>query len=343
MREKQETWPEPGQPLSDPGIATLPEVFDPMVLVKHLRATSLYPGNGGAPKEVQVSLLQHHPKRRCTVEIGWRAQDGWHSVIGKVYHIDRPDVFEAMQGISGAGFGPQDEFSIPQPLAYLPSLRLLVQEKVEGQPTDEIFKTGDERSREAAAERCACWLARFHAVAPKAGSVSYPQDHLNSKSMQRCSRKIAKLGGSSADKAAYLLQRLEDAVAALSPAEMCAGHASYSAAHVFLAHNRTVVFDWDGHDVADPARDVGRFRAALRRLALGRLGSIRALDATAEAFLKTYLAVGRPEVAKNLRFFEAAACLKLAKYNLCHPVPHWHDKTEAMLDEGLRVLNQEAI
>jgi aminoglycoside phosphotransferase (APT) family kinase protein len=263
-------------------------------------------------------------------------------VIGKVYHIDRADIFQAMDGMRQAGFGPQDEFSIPQPLAYVPSLRLLLQEKLEGTPADEILKKGDEKSSASAVERCAQWLARFHVLAPRTGPVSYPSDYLSSKSIRRCSRKIAKRGGSSAGKAAVLLQRLEDAVASLHPEELCAGHGSYSATHVILLRQRTLVFDWDGYDVADPARDVARFLAALRRLALGRLGSIRALDRVADVFLKTYLAVGQPLAEENLRFFEAAACLKLAKYNLCHPVPHWHDKTEAMLDEGLRILDREA-
>jgi len=122
---------------------------------------------------------------------------------------------------------------------------------------------------------------------------------------------------------------------------LCAGHGSFSAAHVILGQGRTAVIDWDGYDLADPARDVARFLAALRRPALGRLGSIRALDGTAEVFLNTYLAAGRPEVQKNLRFFEAATCLNLAKHALCRPGPHpqtKQDKAEAMLDEGLRIV-----
>ena len=37
-----------------------------------------------------------------------------------------------MERIGQAGFGPQGEFSIPWPLAYVPSLHLLLQERVEG-------------------------------------------------------------------------------------------------------------------------------------------------------------------------------------------------------------------
>jgi aminoglycoside phosphotransferase (APT) family kinase protein len=333
--------PKSVQPFIDPEIATLSEVLDLIALAKHLRVIARAPWNGAPVEEIKLRVLRHHARQRCTLEIGLRTKNGWHFLIGKVYHYDCPDVFQAMEGIQQAGFGPQDEFSIPQPFAYLSPLRFLLQEKVEGPSAGDIFKTGDEQSHAAAAGRCARWLARFHAVAPKVGTVSHSREHLKSKSMQRCSRKMAKVGGSFAAKAARLLQRLEDMVASLSPVEVRAGHGSYSAAHVILAPGRTVAIDWDFHDVADPARDVARFLAALRRRALVRLGSIRLLDRAADVFLNTYLAVGPPDAMKNLRFFEAATYLNLATRHLDDAVPDSREKTEAMLDEGFRALERE--
>jgi len=334
---------EPVQPLTDPGIETLSEVLDPIALARHLGDVSRAFWNGQAVKEVQVRVLRHHVGQRCTLEIALRTEQGWHFMIGKVYQADCPELFQAMEGIQQAGFGPQDEFSIPQPLAYLASLRCLVQEKVEGPSAGDIFKTGDEQSRVAAAEQCARWLARFHDVGPKAGPVSYPQDHLKSKSMRRCARKITKLNGPVADKAARLLQRLEEASSSVRPVELRAGHGSYSASHVILAQGRTVAIDWDFHEVADPACDVARFLAALRRRALIRLGSIRLLDGAAEAFQRAYLAVGPSDVEKNLRFFEVATYLNLAIRHLSDPAPNCQENTDAMLDEGLRVLGREVI
>ncbi len=329
------------QPLTDLGITTLAEVLDPIALAKHLRVIAWAPWNGGAVEEVQMRVLKHYLGRRCTLEMGLRTEKGWHFLIGKVYRKDRSHIFQAMERIQQAGFGPQEEFSIPQPFAYLSPLRLLLQEKVEGPLAGEIFKTGDEQSRAVAAERCARWLARFHAIAPKAGEVSYARDHLDSESMQRCLGEMAKLGGSFAAKAARLFERLEGECSSLSPVEMRPGHGGYRGTHIILAPGRTVVFDLDTYDMADPARDVARFISALRTLALSRFESIRALDETAEVFLRTYLALGPPDAKKNLRFFEAAACLKRAKHNFRHQVPQWQEKAEAMLDEGLRVLERK--
>jgi hypothetical protein len=331
------------EPLTDLERVVQTGVLDPDVLAKHLRGTSLYGGNGAAVKEVQVRrMLKYHTDRRCTFEIALRTEDGWQVLIAKIYRKDRLDLFEAMKGIQQAGFGPQDEFSIARPFAYVSTLHCVVLEKVEGERGDEILKDGDERSRVAMAERCALWLARFHVRGPKAGSASDAREHLNSHSMQRCSREIAKPGGILAEKAARLLRRLEDASTALRTVELCPSHGSFSAAQVILAQGRTVAFDWDKYCVADPAHDVGRFLTAVRRLALLQLGSIRALDTAAEVFRKTYLAAGHPGAERNLRFFEATGCFKWAKHIVCHQVPQWRENAETMLDEALGVLDREA-
>ena len=139
--------------------------------------------------------------------------------------------------------------------------------------------------------------------------------------------------------AARLLQRLEREVASLSPVELCAGHGSFTAGHVLLSPGRTVVIDWDWHDLADPARDIARFLYSLRRWALLELGSIRALDGVAEVFLETYRAAGPPLAERNLRFFEAAICLKAGKR--VKEKDH-RELAEAMLEEGFRVLEPKA-
>jgi len=60
-----------------------------------------------------------------------------------------------MEELWRAGFNRDAEASIAQPIAYMPTLRLLLQEKVEGLKAQEVFQHVDERSQVAAAERCA--------------------------------------------------------------------------------------------------------------------------------------------------------------------------------------------
>jgi hypothetical protein len=325
---------------ADAGIATLAAVLEAGELGPYLRPA--LPVAWGAVRDVQVQVLQHHPGKRCTVRIELCATSGWHDLIGKVYAEDRPDVYEAMDALRKAGFGPDDEFSIPQPLAYLPALRLLVQEHVHGTAAEAIFLADVERrsglSPIVAAERSALWLARFQATAPQSGPVFDMGSYR--RSLARRSSRVAALGGPFMDKSCMLFERLDVAAAALSSGGLCAGHGSYGPVHVLLAGDRTVTVDWDGYDVTDPARDVARFVIALKRLALDRPGSTRALDAAADVFEETYVAVGRPDVAADLSFFKAATCLQLAMYGVHHKVSHWREKVAAMLDEGLRILEQ---
>ena len=323
--------------LSDPGLATLSEVLDPAKLAANLR--DLAPGfpGGGAIEDIELRVLRHVAGRRCTLEVGVRTGSGWHVLVGKVYRKDHSDVFRAMEQIQRAGFGSDDEYSIPAPHAYLPSLLLLLQERVDGQNAKEVFRAGDDASRALAAERSARWLARFHARAPRTGPVEPPADYLGTKRMQRCAPQITRLDGSLTSRADRLHELLVEAASSLAPLELCGGHGAYRPDHVILCGNRTIVFDFDTYDVADPARDVARFLVALRRSAL-ELGSINALDAPYRIFRETYLAEGQPGVETNLGFFEAAAYLKRAKRILGREAADRRESAEAMLNEGLRVL-----
>ena len=71
------------------------------------------------------------------------------------------------------------------------------------------------------------------------------------------------------------------------------------------------------------------------------LGSIRALDAAAEVFRKTYMGLSsRPEANSNLPFYAAATCIKLAKYEISRRPGDWRQPIiEGMLDEGLHILD----
>src|SRR5438128_5117930 len=109
---------------------------------------------------------------RCTFEIAVRTESGWHHVIGKVYKTDRSDVFRAMEALRRAGFSEDAGFSIPQPLVYLSSLGVRLEEKVRGPSAKDLFLNGGPHEHIAAAERCGRWLARFHAASPRLGNVA---------------------------------------------------------------------------------------------------------------------------------------------------------------------------
>jgi len=322
--------------INDPAIPTLPAVLNPVELGEHLRA--LLPLHTKGFNRLQVQVLRHHPGKRCVVGITLPTTEGSLTLIGKVYAKDRSDVYQLMQELMGAGFGPQDEFSIPRPIAYLPALQLLLQGRVEGQPATESFLSDSESERTQAAQRCAHWLARFHTIGPRMGTSFHLDDHLLS--MEQWSGRLSSLGEPFAEKAGELFKRLEATASKLSRTPMCTVHGDYSHHQVILAPGRTVTVDWDKYRLADPSQEVARFMVGLQRLALRCLGSMRALDGPAEVFLNSYLASARSDLTTHLAFQKAAICLEHAKHDVHKQAPGWPERAEATLDEGLRVLEE---
>jgi hypothetical protein len=265
---------------------------------------------------------------------------GTHELIGKVYAGDRVDVYRTMAAISQAGFGPEAEFSIPKPLAFIPTLRLLLLEKAQGPLATETFLKGDERACVEAARRCAGWLAHFHRHAPVSGPVSTPTHELLEHWVHRLAKRAGRQSGRLVDTAVLLFARLESVAKTLDHIGTCACHGTYCYYQIIFTESRTVVLDWDGFCVTHPSIDIARFIVVLQQLALKSRGSLNALDPAVEAFYRTYAAASSFEVAKHLPFYKAAHCLKHAKHHL-KPGNGGIEMAEIILDEGLRILTEE--
>jgi len=323
--------------LVDAEIGTLHEVLDPTVVGKQLAVLLDSGERWGTVHDAIFRPLKWHKGKRCTLEIVLRTNNGSHPLIAKVYSKDRLDAYQLMEELWRGQFGQSARFSIPQPLAYVSSLRLLLQEKLEAKNAKEIFLTGDEKEQAEAAEGSALWLAHFHEYAPRSGKVS-PLE-LELARMERWTRRFGALDGPLHGKAKLLFERLNAASPSLGTAALAAGHGSYSPDHVFFVGDRVVTIDWDGFDAGDPARDVARFIVTMQRLAVGRMRSIRALDFVADVFLDAYVRARGSAILSRLPFYRAAICLKLAKYGAFHHrVSRWEEKVAAMLEEGLRIL-----
>ena len=316
----------------DPGIGTLENVLE--MTESDLR--QYLPNHRGPLQDMRIHVLKHHKGSRCTLEIGFRTSGKWHSVIAKVYAADRSDVFRAMKQLRMGGFGPTDECSTPEPLAYISNLHLLLLENVPGPRAKQILLSDDPADRKQVAQRCARWLARFHTAALRFGQLFDPAKHLDS--IERWSQRVAALGQDCARQASMLCQGLIHAAAGLKATTPCAGHGSFSCNQIILSGNRTVTFDWDGYDMADPSRDVARFVVALQRLGIKYRRSIHAFDEAADVFLSTYQAVNPRDVQPNLPFYRALTCLRLAKYEANRETCILREGIEGLLSEGLRVL-----
>jgi aminoglycoside phosphotransferase (APT) family kinase protein len=326
------------QTLSDPRLPALEAVLDPRELLRHL--SRALPAQWGAPRDVQIEVLQHHRASRCTVALKLQTTTGKHELIGKVYAKDRSDVYRAMEQISQSGFGAEKQLSIPQPIAFIPELHLLLQEKIEGPLVTRIFVTGNEHDRIEAAERCARWLAHFHSHGP----ISGPHFLLTHPLMDYWTHRLAKRAGTQAgevmDKANALSEELKKASVRIDQVGLHACHGTYCHYQIILTETRTLALDWDGFCLAHPSLDLARFIIVLQQLALKSEGSLRAFDAANKAFCQTYAAEGGSDLTRHLAFYKAAHCLKHAKHHL-KPGNGGVEMAHTMLDEGLRILAEE--
>jgi hypothetical protein len=335
----------------DEGIPTLEAVLDPLTMAAHLRR--VLPQRYGSVREVRTQILKRH-RSRCTFEIQWRKGGESQAVIGKVFAKDRGDVFRTMDALRRAGFGPDATFSIPEPLAYVPELNLLLLEKVDGVRASEAILTGTQPERVTAAEQCACWLARFHAHGPVLGEPCRVEDVLHR--VDGCLQPFDAAGGELAGAASRLGERLEAAAGRLDTGELCAGHGHFTAGRVLVmerqrvvdstvalgmtgdevvSEDRTVALDWDDMIVADPGLDAASFVVHLNRLRSIAPEARGALQQAADVFLQTYLLRRGRNVGRNIPFYAAVRCLRLASRDV---EKHALAGAAVMLAEGLRIL-----
>lgn len=322
----------------DPDLPTLRAALDPVELSKCIYPIASSRWRSRRLKVIGTKLLNWHKGSRYTFEITATTDTGWHNLIGKVYARESFNVFDAMRKIWEVGLDKDSEFAIPEPLAYIPSLRLLLQEKVVGKLAKEVFLTGSPAEREEAAVRCGHWLMWFQVLAPQQGKVMKVRRLLR-RSESRL-RQIVDAKVPFANKAEELFQRLLVVSSMLEGDNWCAGHGDYSHYQILFSGKRTVTFDWDGSDTADPCRDAARFVVSLERLALRELTSVRDLDGATQAFLDNYLIAKHPRFVRRLGFYRAALYLQAAKRDVVSRNHGSLERARIMVDEGLRALDQ---
>lgn len=284
---------------------------------------------------MNIKPLKAH-KDRCTFDVEVKTETGTHNVIAKAHSLNRSDLFETMQTVVLSGFGPEAKCAIPRPLAYLPSLHILFEEKIQGTRAMDVFLKGDLNEQIATAKRCATWLAHFHKATPHLGDMS----RLNRlpKTIQWWTEEVKDYGEPFTSKVDSLSRKLEAAMPAPDAINPCLGHGSYIPEHVFMEDGRTITIDLDEHDITDLAQDIAWFVVSLQRLGLKQVGSIRVHDRAAEAFIETYATMSDRGALKHLQFFKAAEYLHRVHrdlYGRITPIPEW---AEIMLDEGVRAL-----
>jgi hypothetical protein len=259
-------------------------------------------------------VVRYKPGSRCTVVVAvtYAAQSGEpvppSPVVLKTHQGDKGEAaWAAMNALWQRPRGWRDVVRLAEPLAYLPEDRILVQGPVPEERTlKELARQAigsrrtamlDELTDELA--KTAKALAAIHGSGASYGRTASFEDELAevAEVVDRLSLSVPGLDVAARPLLGHLagLARVEDADP-IVPA-----HHDFRPAQVLL-HEGTIGFiDFDGACMAEPALDLGRFRAKLRDIGISALGPrqqwptddlvtdhLSLLDELCEGFLSAY-------------------------------------------------------
>ncbi|HWM59599.1 MAG TPA: phosphotransferase [Pseudonocardia sp.] len=255
-------------------------------------------------------IVRYKPGSRCTLRYQLhyanRRPEWPVKVVVKTHQGEKgANAFGAMTALWATDLAGGDPVELSRPLAYLPQQRVLVQAGIRGTAslTDAIRSSlldGDLTELQSRLELTARGLAAIHGCGVRHGRVHTWDDEL-----AEVREVTARLGvtvpavGTAADP---LLAHLEELAAAAPADPVGPAHHDFRPGQV-LVHDEGIGFiDFDGFCTAEPALDIGRFRAKLRDVGVYAKGSetaaptgarlaerIAAVDELCEGFLDAYL------------------------------------------------------
>jgi Ser/Thr protein kinase RdoA (MazF antagonist) len=255
-----------------------------------------------------IELIRHKPGRRAILRYTVRRPDGTiEHLYGKTFASERgPRVFAIARAIVAArAFGP--DVRLPEPVAFLPELKLLVQRSVPGQPAESALLANDA----SLATRIATAFHRLHA-----SGIDLERRH-------DLAKELAPLPGRVEDIRDGDPSLLPLALAALAAIETatCATdwlwrwrpvHRDAYHDQVLVDGDRLAILDLDDAAMSEPAVDVANVVAHLQLLGIQRHDDPAALAPAIDAFLGRSLALD-PELDRSLLgLLRAATLLRLA-------------------------------
>lgn len=288
-----------------------------------------WPARLPLPRVLAVRTLCMHPGSRGTFRY---TVEGWAETecIAKVYARPHPSATQCLVPLLAAGLTAPGRHRVPEVIAELPALRLVVTRVAPGTPLTTLLRNG----HLGAAARAGEWLAAFHS-APIAPPAAYALSDPTSQA-GRWTARLVRHQPELADRAYALHARLIRALPPW-PGDVRLIHGDLVAEHIFVAPESTTVIDWDSCRAGDQAEDAGRLIASLWHLAArGRIAADGV--AVAERCLGATYTAAHPASAERLPFYAALAALHKASRLIRHG-ERGHEQAAALLAAGLAALD----
>lgn len=300
----------------DPALPALQQIVDPAAARELLQEVLHTAGYADAIiTSCDPQVVRYKPGSRCTVVVPLTYEDDAAGrfpspLVLKTHQGDKGQTaWAAMTALWQSPVASQGVVHLAEPLAYLAEQRILVQGPI---PEDRTLKVlAREAITEGSAEaldelrdeltKTARALAALHQSGAEYGHTATFDDELAEvrEVIGRLSTSVPTL-----EKAGEpLLQRLEQ-LSVETPAEASVpAHHDFRPAQVLLHQGSIGFIDFDGASMAEPALDLGRFRAKLRDIGISVLAAsddalsgpplernLALLDELCEHFLQAYQA-----------------------------------------------------
>jgi len=285
--------------IEDPKLPQLSALLD------HARMTRALSGMGTLQR---VELIRHKPDRRVILRYTVRRDDGGiEHLFGKSFASERGSrVFATARTITVAqAFG--DDVHVPEPVAFLPDLKLLVQRAVPGEPVALALLDGDE----ILAARIATAFHELHT-----SGIALGRRHGLAKELAPLPggiRDIRERDPSLVPLAVACLARIYRTVLGADwtwrwqPVHRDAYHDQ-----ILVDGGQLAILDLDDAAMSEPAIDVANIVAHLQLLGIQRHDQVAALAPAIDAFLDRSLKLDPQLDRPLLDLLQAATLLRLA-------------------------------
>jgi hypothetical protein len=304
-------------------------------------------------------ILNYKPGSRCTIryELEYAASPDPSTrsprlVIGKVYRkgSKAQNAYEGMMTLWNSLLEDTSVVTIAEPIACLPELKLMLQSTIPGELSlEDLLKSviarpnqGEEEKLHRYMRKTAAGLAAFHQSGASYGEhVELGERFVD---IHKLIHRLAVLLPELENSILPLLERLENLAAVYAEEPAVPTHGTFNPEQVLIDGERIGFIDFDDYCMAEPALDVGLFRAAIKDTGMNapfssstpsrveRLSRLTLLDEIGDIFLneyETHSTISRSRVA----LWEAADYLR----NCLH---YWIKVKPAEPDNALLILER---
>jgi hypothetical protein len=264
----------------------------------------------GAVESCAVTPVRYKPAARCVFRYELSGP-GRRVVFGKLLAEGGDQLMATVGALHAASAAARDMPRIPQPLAFWPDVRMLVQPEVAGgaELNDLAFDPAqDQGVRERWLGEAGARLAGLHAA-----NVAGPPRTL-ADDLDELREYIAPM----ALPRPALAQRYQALVAQVAaqtdtPASApVASHGAFRTDQFMIEGDRLVMIDLDGFCWAEPERDLGNFLAYLGWKAIRRPHDTAFIEHAGRLFLDGYRRAATAPSERRLALYQAASLLKIA-------------------------------